>query len=134
MAQKTSKGQEGYYARYKSGGVHAKNRRAKLERLLKAQPDNVQVQNALKDINYRRKTPGANTWSHSGIAQAKLFKSFCGHFSKDILSTNPKVAGEALQKLDSIYKTYKAPDSLLHSAQAKAMFSIQSRARFVIVN
>lgn len=128
-ASKTSKGQEGYYARYKSGGVHAKNRKIKLARQLKLQPENVQVQNAIKDINYRRKTPGANTWSHSGIALAKVFKEFCGHFDKNILSTNPKMAGEALQKLPTNKADFSLPSKVLASISNRHMFSLMARMK-----
>ena len=128
-ASKTSKGQEGYYARYKSGGVHAKNRRTKLARLLKQQPENVQIQNAIKDINYRRKTPGANTWSHSGIALAKVFKEFCGHFDKNILSTNPKMAGEALQKLSTNKANFELPEKVKASISNRHMFSLMARMK-----
>jgi hypothetical protein len=126
MATKTSKGQEGYYARYKSGNVHAKNRKRKLERQLKLQPNNEQVKNALKDINYRRRTPGADGWSHSGIRMAKLFKEFCGSFDKAVLSSNIKQASEALQKLGS---TAVAPKFDPKSLQIKQPFSIEARMR-----
>lgn len=124
--KKTSKGQEGYYARYKTGSVHAKNRRVKLARLLKLQPNNEQLKLAIKDINYRRKTPGADGWSHSGIRMAKVFKDFCGKFDKAILSGNPKQASEALQKLPSVKQAIKFdPKSL----QIKQPFSIEARMR-----
>ena len=124
MANKTSKGQEGYYARYKSTSLHAKNRRAKLERLLKKQPNNEQIKLAIKDINYRRKTPGSDGWSHSGIRLAKIFKEFCGKFDKAVLNSNPKQASDALQKLPSVKQGVKFdPKSL----QIKQPFSIEAR-------
>jgi len=129
MAQKTSKGQEGYYARYKSGGVHAKNRRIKLERQLKLQPNNEQVAMALKDIRYRRKTPGANGWSHSGIAVAKVLKEFCGSFNQDILSSNPKAASDALHSLPSKMADFKLPKEVTESISNKAMFSLKARLK-----
>jgi hypothetical protein len=129
MAQKTSKGQEGYYARYKSAGVHAKNRRIKLERQLKLQPNNEQVAQALKDIKYRRKTPGANGWSHSGIALAKVFKEFCGSFSQDIFSSNPKTASDAMHSLRSKAADFKLPKEVTESISNKAMFSLKARLK-----
>lgn len=128
MAQnKTSKGQEGYYARYKASGIYAKNRKARLERALKKQPDNEQIKIALKDIHYRRKTPGADGWSASGIRMAKLFKEFCGRFDKAILSSNPKQASEAMQALGT---NSVMPKFDPKSPQVKQPFSIGARARF----
>jgi hypothetical protein len=76
MANKTSKGQEGYYARYKSSGQFIKNRRLKLERVLKKQPNNEQVKQALKDIHYRRKAPKTVQWSKTRIREAVVAKLF----------------------------------------------------------
>lgn len=128
-ANKTSKGQEGYYARYKSGNVHAKNRRAKLERQLKLQPNNEQVKQALKDINYRRKTPGANAWSHSEIALAKLLRSFGSVFNREMFNSNPKVAGEALRQMASKRSDFKLPKQVVDSISNKAMFSLKARLK-----
>ena len=128
MAQKTSKGQEGYYARYKSGNVQAKNRKKRLERALKRQPENAQIKQALLDIHYRRRTPGSDGWSASGIRMAKIFKEFCGAFDKAILSSNAKQSAEAMQKLQSTKAGFKLSPEILASAAAKAPFSIAARA------
>lgn len=101
MAQKTSKSKEAYYASYKSGNKHAKNRKEKLERLLKKQPNNEQIKQALKDIKYRRKTPNSPFWSHSMIRTAKILKEFTGNFDPNIFNSNPKIASEALSSLRS---------------------------------
>ena len=95
--KKTSKGQEGYYATYKSTGKYAKNRKAKLERALKAQPNNEQIKIALKNIVYRRKTPNTQVWSASEIRVAKLFKEFTGSVDRAIFNPNDKVSGPALR-------------------------------------
>ena len=124
MGQKTSKGQEGYYASYKSSGKHAKNRKAKLERLLKQQPNNEQIKNALKDIHYRRKTPNTPFWSHSMIRQAKLLKEFTGNFNPNIFNSNAKMASEALSTLPTKNKDFKVDTS---SVQYKHMFTIGAR-------
>lgn len=124
MANKTSKGQEGYYASYKASNKQAKNRKIKLERQLKKQPNNEQVALALKNIMYRRKTPTTSVWSHSMIRQAKLIKEFTGYFNPNIFNSNPKVAAEALATLPTRNKDFKQDTS---SPQYKHMFSIGAR-------
>ena len=128
MASKTSKGQEGYYASYKAGNKHAKNRKTKLERQLKLQPNNEQVQNALKDIHYRRKTPTTAMWSHSQIATAKLFKEFCGNFDYNIFNSNQKTAIEAMIKLGTVNDNFKLPANVANSPAAKLPYSLMARA------
>lgn len=128
MANKTSKGQEGYYASYKAGNKHAKNRKIKLERQLKLQPENEQVKNALKDIHYRRKTPATPMWSHSQIRTAKLFKEFCGNFDYNIFNSNQKVAVEALIKLGTKNADFKLPATVANSPAAKLPYSLMARA------
>lgn len=99
MAQKTSKGQEGYYSRYKANKTWEVNRKRKLERTLKAQPDNIQVKTALKGgLVYRRKTPTTRVWSATWIRTAKLFKLFTGRFDHAIMSANADVSRLAMQK------------------------------------
>lgn len=102
MAGKTSKSQEGYYAKYKSAKTWEKNRTARLERVLKEQPNNEQVKNALKGMVYRRKTPTTRMWSASWIRIAKLFKEFEGRFDPNIMSANQDVVRAALQKQSKV--------------------------------
>jgi len=128
MANKSaSKGKQGYYASYKSSGKHAKNKKARIARAIKRDPNNEALKNHLLDINYTRKTPGSDTWSHSGIALAKVFKEFCGRFDKAILNSNAKQASEALQKLGSNVQNRKLPKSMYDSIAAKNPFSIAAR-------
>ncbi len=129
MANKTSKGQEGYYASYKAGNKHAKNRKIKLERLLKQQPNNEQIKTALKDIHYRRKTPNTSMWGHREIALAKILKEFTGNFNYNILNSNAKVAAEALQTLPTKNANFKLPANQQNSIANKAMFSLAARAK-----
>ena len=98
MAQKTSKGQEGYYSRYKANKTWEVNRKRKLERTLKEQPNNLQVKTALKSIVYRRKTPITSPWSATWIRTAKLFKLFVGRFDPSIMSANADTSRAAMQK------------------------------------
>lgn len=74
------------------------NRKRKLEKQLKLQPNNKQVELALQNIHRRRKTPTNREWSKSWIRIAKLFKLFTGRFDRDIMSSNQAVAAAALQK------------------------------------
>jgi hypothetical protein len=74
------------------------NRKRKLEKQLKLQPNNEQVRLALQNIHRRRKTPTNREWSKSWIRIAKLFKLFSGRFDRSIMSSNQAVAGSALQK------------------------------------
>lgn len=126
MANKSSKCQEAYYSTYKAQNKQAKNRKLKLERLLRKDPENQLLLEALSNVKYRRKTPVNPVWSASTRRLAVVLKSFIGYFDPDILSSNPKVSGEALQKLRSRRDVPKQAD---YSAQAKAMYSILARAR-----
>lgn len=54
MATKTSKSNESYFARYKTAGVYAANKKRKLQRALKRNPENTSIELALKSI---RTTP-----------------------------------------------------------------------------
>lgn len=72
------------------------NRKRKLQRTLKAQPNNTQVQNALLEVGTNRKASVNRQWSHSNIRLAKLFKEFSGRAPKELFSSNPKVVQAAL--------------------------------------
>ena len=114
MAAKTSKGQEAYYARYKSSGVYTKNRKRRLERALKRNPENEQIALALKDISYRRKKPNTQMWSHSARAQAQLLREM-------------QAAGN---RAENSKKRAAHPHE---TVEAKRPFSIQARAKFFAV-
>ena len=96
------------------------NRKRRLLRTLKAQPNNIQVQNALLDTGTKRKAPVTSQWSHSAIRLAKLFKEFCGRAPKELFSNNPKVQ-QAAQSV-----TYTRVFTNL--PQGKVDFSIAARA------
>lgn len=76
MAKTRSKHQKELYASYKSSKRMESNRKRKLERALKKNPENEQIVQALKNIGYRRKTPTTSHWSHQKIAEVMLNKSF----------------------------------------------------------
>jgi len=123
MANKSrSKSAEGYAAAYKSSRRWEANRKRKLERTLKEQPNNEQVKAALKSgLVYRRKTPNTREWSASWIHTAKIVKMFSGKFDKNIMSSNEKVSSEAMRMSRTNYD-YKAPQ------MPKSMFSLATRA------
>lgn len=81
---------------YKSSKRMESNRKIKLERQIKLQPNNEKLVIALKDVGYRRKTPKVPFWSHSMIKTAKLFKLFGGAFDPKMLSPDPKLSQSAL--------------------------------------
>ena len=85
------------------------NRKRKLEKQLKLQPNNEQVKLALQNIHRRRKTPTNREWSKSWIRVAKLFKLFTGRFDRDIMSSNQAVASAALQKPGPIAQRSQKP-------------------------
>lgn len=64
------------------------NRKRRLARTLKEQPNNEQVQLALNDSRgHKRKTPKNPYWSHTMIREAKLFKEFTGKMDTNIFSS-----------------------------------------------
>ena len=93
---------------YKAGRKWEKNRKLKLERALKAQPNNEQIKTALKQMVYRRKTPVSRPWSASWVRVAKILKEFTGRFDPAIMSSNADIARAALSRPGPVAMTYKA--------------------------
>lgn len=123
MANKSrSKTAENYSAQYKSSKKWETNRKRKLERVLKEQPENQQIKDALKSIVYRRKTPNTREWSASWIRTAKLFKLFTGKFDREIMSSNDKVASEAM-RLSRKERPFTMP-----LGKSKSFFSLYERS------
>ena len=96
------------------------NRKRRLQRTLKAQPNNVQVQTALLEVGSKRKAPTNPQWSHSAIRLAKLFKEFTGRAPKELFSSNPKVAQAAM--------TVPSTKEFVNLPKGKVDFSIGARA------
>jgi hypothetical protein len=96
------------------------NRKRRLERTLKAQPNNKQVQLALLDTGSKRKAPVSPQWSHSAIRLAKLFKEFTGRAPKELFSSNPKVQQAAM--------TVPSTRVFVNLPQGKVDFSLAARA------
>lgn len=101
MAKTRGPSAKAYYAAYKSQNRFATNRKRKLERLLKQHPNNKQIAEALKNIKYRRKTPGTSTWLSSMRKTAGLFKEFTGKMNMNVFNTNPDVRVQAVSALKS---------------------------------
>ena len=75
MAKSTSKSRQAYYALYKASNRWKTNRERKLLRALKRNPNNKQIEQALDNISYRRKTPGkVGAWSSTKRYEAQLTK------------------------------------------------------------
>jgi hypothetical protein len=96
------------------------NRKRRLERTLKAQPNNLQVQNALLETGRQRKAPTTPQWSHTAIRLAKLFKEFTGRAPKELFSSNPKVAQAAM--------TVPSTKLFINLPQGKVDFTLGARA------
>ena len=86
MAKTTSKSRQAYYSLYKASNRWKTNRERKLLRALKRNPNNKQIEQALNNISYRRKTPGiTGKWSSTRIMEAQLMK-----LAKNPGSSKPK--------------------------------------------
>lgn len=72
MAKTRSKHQKDLYSAYKSQNRFATNRKRKLLKLQKEQPNNEQIVTALANIKYRRKTPGTAVFSKTKIRQLEI--------------------------------------------------------------
>ena len=96
------------------------NRKRRLERQLKLQPNNKQVEAALKSTKSRRKASVKRVWSHSARALAQLFKEFSGSAPVALFSTNQKIQQDALMVRRDSTK-YKVPEG-------KVNFSLGARA------
>ena len=123
MAKKsTSKGRQAQYSNYKTQERWKSNRRRKLLKAQKEQPDNEQISKALDNLHYRRRKPGALGWSHTNKHMAELIKQVHGSCPVTIFSSNTKLADQTIATLP--HKPSKIPD------RQKVSFKITDRARF----
>lgn len=99
MAKKTSKTQQNSYAQYKTSARWKTNRERKLLKQLKNHPNNLQIEAAIKNISYRRKTPKSKQWTSSKKATAQLIKEFCGKCPSAVFSPSREVAQVTLQNI-----------------------------------
>lgn len=119
-----SKSAEKQSSVYKANRRWETNRKRRLERALKTQPNNEQIKTALKQMVYRRKTPVNRIWSASWIQAAKVIKLFTGKFDPACMSSNQDAARAALSKPGPVALNYKL-DKTLQSD--KNFFSIATR-------
>lgn len=91
-----SGGAEAQSSNYKNSKRWESNRKRKLLKAQKAQPNNLQIAEALKNIKYRRKTPTTKFWSLTRRRIAELFKLFTGRVNTEMFSNNEKLATAAL--------------------------------------
>ena len=125
MANKVSKNRQNAYAAYKAVSRWKTNREIRLLRALKASPNNPQIEVAIKNISYRRRTPKASFWTHSMKRTAQIIKEFCGSCPHLVFNSNKLVAADALSnlgrgKVKSGEKTNKPVD-----------FSLKGRAKLL---
>lgn len=120
--KRTGKGHETRYARYKSSNQYAANRKKRLERALKKNPENKQIEVALKDIVYRRSTPNDKHWPATKKKVAQLFKLFTGRVDKDIFHNNEKISAPALMS-----RGWKSELRKQFEFKEQFMFSIRTR-------
>jgi hypothetical protein len=102
------------------------NRMKRLQRTLKAQPNNLQVQAALKTTRMHRKTPTNAVWSHSWRRVAQLIRSVSGRFDPACMSSNPESARNAMARqgpATAVYKELK----FVSTVMAPAPFSLGAR-------
>lgn len=126
MANKrTSASDKSHHMTYKTQQIWAKNRKRKLERALKKNPENLQIVAALKNITYRRGTPKAPHWSASNIAMAQLVKKFAGFCDKNIFHANKDLKIAAFTHIASKRPARTATSTISHT---KGMYAIKARA------
>jgi hypothetical protein len=96
MASKSRSAHQGnLYKSYKAANRYETNRKRKLTRLAKEQPNNEQIAQAMKNIHYRRKTPKAAQWSKQEKAWAQMKKDF----SKPNFGSQRKMTEKEMFKL-----------------------------------
>jgi hypothetical protein len=104
MAKSSSKGKQTQYDLYKSKQTWKANRERKLLQALQKNPGNAkQIETAIKNITYRRKTPKSKVWSKTKIYIAQLIRQTCGSCPQEIFSSNPKIADSTLASLRTNY-------------------------------
>lgn len=132
-SKRTGKGHGLRYTSYKNSGRIATNRRRRLVRALKRNPENTQISVALSaGLGQRRQTPKVEAWSHTAIRMAHLFKQLQGSFNMDILSRNEKLSAPALMDAGKLGMPVPTKGGQLVVKRApkvdeKAMFQLGSR-------
>lgn len=101
-----------------------KNRTKKLTALALKHPNNKDLEKALNNISYRRKTPKSRVWSKTKIKVAQLFKRYVGRVDTAIFNNNEKISIPAHFTSGPHSKTkYVQPNQ-------KTMFSLGERVKY----
>lgn len=129
MANKArSKSAEAQASIYKTSKREETNRRLRLERELKRNPNNsAQILAAIVNIGHRRSKPKSPFWNATRRAMAILFKEAKGKVHLDIFSNNEKAASSALL-LAGPYSSCRTYPTM----SEKDMFSLKTRARTTV--
>lgn len=98
--KRTGKAYASGYSAYKNSNRLVKNKTAKLEKLLKENPNNKELEVALKNVRRRRNTPKTPYWSSSMIRIATVVKKFTGVFDRNYFSTDPDLFHAAICKIN----------------------------------
>jgi hypothetical protein len=109
---------------YKTSKRWETNRIKRLKKLMEKHPNNKQLELAIKNVHYRRKTPKTREWTKTQIYVASLFKLFTGRVDRDMFSNNEKVSQQATLRY------YPDPNYVAPKLNEKSMFSLGARARF----
>jgi len=116
-----SKARENYYASYKAQNRWRSNREAKLLRQLKLNPNNAeQINQAIANIKYRRKTPVVRQWPASVRRAAQLIREFSGRCDPKCFSSNQKLAEQTIMTTWRTHNEGSVP-------QGKVDFSLGAR-------
>jgi hypothetical protein len=104
MAKSSSKGKQAQYDLYKTKQTWKSNRERKLLRALQKNPGNAkQIEAAIKNITYRRKTPKTQVWTKTKIKTAQLLKQACGSCPIEVFNSNQKIADQTLASLRTTF-------------------------------
>jgi hypothetical protein len=121
-SKRTGKAYVSGYARYKTANKETSNRIARLKKLGKENPNNLQIDTAIKNVAHRRNTPKVRYWAHSMRRVAQLVKQYTGKFDKNLFSADPLIfsAATRTRKESWFANTKKTSDS--------GMFLLKERA------
>lgn len=108
---------------YKATSKWKANRARRLTKALKEHPNNLQIQEALGNLQYRRGTPKTKMWSKTNIATAKLLKKFCGSAPHEIFSSNPQTASAALHSISGGIQKHTVPSGVVSFSLGAIAFS-----------
>lgn len=123
------KSHEAYYSRYKSGKVWEQNRKRKLNRALKRNPENSeQILAALGNMVYRRSTPTVRHWSATSRRIAQLFKKIQGRVPKEALGFTGAVDEKYWASMNAVKQGFIT--SVNKVKQQGSMFALGLRVSF----